>query len=336
MRKVFLLQPIHDSGVALLRERDDIEVVVASAISEEILIREATGAQAIIARSTPVTGAIIDAAEELCIVSRHGVGYDNVDIARLTERGIPLTIAIGANALSVAEHTLYLILALAKRGFAFDQAVKRGEFGIRATLRGADIQGKSLLLIGFGRTGSRTGRLARAFDMKVFAYDPYIDQSLIVDAGCNPVDDYRAALPHMDVVSLHCPLSDETRSMIGARELDAMKSSAYLINCARGGIVDERALRTALESRDIAGAGLDVFEREPLPGDDPLLGVDNLITSPHVAGVSLEAEIRMATGAARNVLAAFDGTLDPAMVVNSEVLADTSHSLSPARGRGSG
>jgi D-3-phosphoglycerate dehydrogenase len=328
MKKVFLLQPIHDSGVALLRERKDIEAVVASALSEETLIREARGAHAIIARATPVTRAIIDAADELCIVSRHGVGYDNVDVARLTDRGIPLTIAIGANALSVAEHTLYLILALAKRGFTFDQAVKQGEFGIRTTLRGADIEGKSLLLIGFGRTGSRTAGFARAFDMKVFAYDPYIDQSLITAAGCNPVDDYLAALPDMDVVSLHCPLTEETHNMIGVGELDAMKPSAYLVNCARGGIVDERALRTALESNVIAGAGLDVFEREPLPGDDPLLTLDNLITSPHVAGVSLEAEIRMATGAARNVLAAFDGTLDPAMVVNNEVLTDTSYSLS--------
>ena len=125
----------------------------------------------------------------------------------------------------------------------------------------------------------------------------------------------------MDMVTLHCPLTEETRGMIGGRELDAMRSSAYLVNCARGGIVDEQALCTALESKSIAGAGLDVFESEPLPGDDPLLALDNLITSPHVAGVTLEASIRMATGAAANVLAAFDGTLDPAAVVNSEVLS---------------
>jgi D-3-phosphoglycerate dehydrogenase len=319
-RKVFLLQPIHDDGLAVLRERNDVQITIASAISEETLIREVRGAHAIIARATPVTRAIIDATDELCIVSRHGVGYDSVDVARLTERGIPLAIAIDANALSVAEHTLYLILALAKRGFTFDRAVKGGGFNIRAVLRGADVVGKSLLVIGFGRTGTRVARFARAFDMKVFAYDPYIDQSLITAAGCTPVNNYHAALPDMDVVSLHCPLTEETRDMVGQRELDAMKPSAYLINCARGGIVDERALCAALESNVIAGAGLDVFEREPLPGDDPLLALDNLITSPHVAGVTLEAEIRMSTGAARNVLAAFDGTLDPAVVVNSEVL----------------
>jgi D-3-phosphoglycerate dehydrogenase len=320
-RTVFLLQPIPDAGVALLQERNDIHVAIATDISEETLIREASGAHAIIARAAPVTRAIIDAADALCVVSRHGVGYDSVDVARLTERGIPLTIAIDANALSVAEHTLYLILALAKRGFTFDQAVKRGGFDIRATLRGAEIDGKSLLTIGFGRTGTRVARLARAFDMQVFAYDPYIDQSLIAAAGCIAVDDYHAALPAMDVVTLHCPLTEETRHMVGERELDAMKPSAYLINCARGGIVDERALRAALMSNIIAGAGLDVFAREPLPADDPLLTLENLITSPHVAGVTLEAEIRMATSAARNVLAAFDGTLDPAVVVNSEVLA---------------
>jgi D-3-phosphoglycerate dehydrogenase len=125
----------------------------------------------------------------------------------------------------------------------------------------------------------------------------------------------------MDVVTLHCPLTEETRGMIGDRELDRMKPSAYLVNCARGGIVDERALRDALEGNAIAGAGVDVFDREPLPADDPLVAFDKLITSPHVAGVTHEAEIAMATNAARNVLAAFDGTLDPAVVVNTEVLS---------------
>ena len=322
-KKVLLLQPIHDAGLVLLQERKDVEIAIASEISEDTLIREIRDVHAIIARATPVTRAMIDAASELCVVSRHGVGYDSVDVARLTERGIPLAIAIHANALSVAEHTLYLILALAKRGFAFDQAVGRGNFDIRATLRGADIAGKSLLVVGFGRTGTRVASFACAFDMKVFVYDPYIDQSLIASAGYSRVDDYFSVLPDMDMVTLHCPLTEETRGMIGGQELDAMKPSAYLVNCARGGIVDEQALCTALESKSIAGAGLDVFVSEPLPGDNPLLALDNLITSPHVAGVTLEASMRMATGAATNVLAAFDGTLDPAAVVNSEVLSVT-------------
>ncbi len=322
-RKVLLLQSIHDAGLALLQERNDVEIAVASAISEDTLIREVRDAHAIIARATPVTRAMIDAAADLCVVSRHGVGYDSVDVARLTERGIPLAIAIHGNALSVAEHTLYLILALAKRGFAFDQAVGRGNFDIRATLRGADIAGKSLLIVGFGRTGTRVASFACAFDMKVFVYDPYIDQSLITSAGYSRVEDYFSILPEMDIVTLHCPLTEETRGLIGGQELDAMKPSAYLVNCARGGIVDEQALCTALENKSIAGAGLDVFVSEPLPGDNPLLALDNLITSPHVAGVTLEASMRMAMGAAANVLAAFDGTLDPAAVVNSEVLSVT-------------
>jgi D-3-phosphoglycerate dehydrogenase len=319
-RKVLLLQPIHDAGLALLQARKDIRFTIASDISEETLIREAGDVHAIIARASPVTRAIIDAAGELCVVSRHGVGYDSVDVARLTERGIPLTIAIAANALSVAEHTLYLILALAKHGFTFDREVKRGNFDVRATLRGADIAEKSLLIIGFGRTGTRVAKFARAFDMKVFVYDPYIEQSLIAAAGCFVVDDYFSVLPDMDMVTMHCPLTEETRSMIGERELDAMKPTAYVINCARGGIVDEQALYLALAGNGIAGAGLDVFVREPTPSDDPLLELENLITSPHIAGVTLEASMRMATGAAANVLAAFDGTLDPAVVVNGEVL----------------
>jgi D-3-phosphoglycerate dehydrogenase len=322
-RKVLLLQPIHAAGTAILEARDDVRVAVASDASEENLVREARDAHAILARATPVTRRVIDAAEDLCIVSRHGVGYDNVDVARLTERGIPLAIAIDANALSVAEHALYLILTLAKRGFAFDRAIHQGDFAIRESLRGMDIAGKSVLLIGFGRTGTRVAAFARAFAMNVFVYDPYIDQMAITAAGCIAVVDYASVLPDMDMVSLHCPLTDETRSMIGPRELGAMKDSAYVINCARGGIVDEPALCEALRSGSVAGAGLDVFVREPLPGDDPLLAFDNVITSPHIAGVTREASMRMATGAARNVLAAFDGSLDPAAIVNPEVLTAT-------------
>ena len=215
---------------------------------------------------------------------------------------------------------MYLILALAKRGFAFDRALHEGDFAIRESLRGMDIAGKSLLVIGFGRTGTRVARFARAFDMNVFVYDPYIDQRSIAESDCIAVKSFLSVLPGMDVVSLHCPLTDETRGMIGAEALDAMKQSAYVINCARGGIVDEPALCRALESRSVAGAGLDVFVREPLPGDDPLLAFDHVITSPHIAGVTGEASMRMATGAAINILAAFDGTLDPAAVVNPEVL----------------
>lgn len=320
-KKVLLLQPIHPAGTAILEARDDVQVAVASDPSEETLVREVRDAHAILARATPVTRRIIEVADDLRVVSRHGVGYDSVDVACLTERGIPLTIAIEANALSVAEHAMYLMLALAKRGFEFDRAMHRGEFAIRESSRGIDLAEKSLLIIGFGRTGTRVARFARAFEMRVFVYDPYIDQSLIGAAGCTAVSDCAAVLPDMDVVSLHCPLTEETRGMIGAEALAAMKPSAYVINCARGGIVDEPALCRVLESGGIAGAGLDVFVREPLPGDDPILAFDNVITSPHIAGVTVEAAIRMATGSAVNVLAAFDDRLDPAAVVNPEVLA---------------
>lgn len=315
-----MLQPIHEAGLSILQARDDVQVVLASDPTEGKLVQEVQDAHAILARATPVTRPMIDAARELCIVSRHGVGYDNVDVERLTERRIPLAIAIDANALSVAEHAMYLILALAKRGFAFDRAIHAGNFAIREGMRGMDIAGKSLLVIGFGRTGTRLAAFARAFDMQVLVCDPYIEQASITAAGCTAVDDYRSVLADVDVISIHCPLTEETRNMIGAPELAAMKPSAYVVNCARGGILDETALRDALQRGGVAGAGLDVFLREPLPGDDPLLGLDDVITSPHIAGVTLEASIRMATGAARNVLAAFDGTLDPATVVNPEVL----------------
>jgi len=243
-----------------------------------------------------------------------------VDVEALTARGIPLALAVGANAVSVAEHTMALVLALAKRLFLHDRATRAGRWAVRHELRAADIAGSALLIVGLGRIGRLVAPRALAFGMRVHAYDPYVERAIIEASGCVPVADLHAVLPEMDVVTLHCPLTPETAGMIGGRELGLMKGSAFLVNCARGGIVDEPALHDALASGAIAGAGLDVFAAEPVDSANPLFALDNVVTSPHIAGVTAEAAERMAIAAARNVLAAFDGVLGPDAVVNTEVL----------------
>lgn len=326
-RKVLVVEPIHEAGMALLRGREDLEAAVTTDISEASLARAARDANGIIVRRARISRAVIDAAEALEVVSRHGVGYDALDVEALTARGIPLVLAAGANAVSVAEHTLSLVLALAKRTFLHDRATRAGRWAIRYELHAADVDGRALLIVGLGRTGRLVAPRALAFGMRVHAYDPYVERSVIEAAGCVPVTDLHAVLPEMDVVTLHCPLTAETAGMIGARELALMKPSAFLVNCARGGIVDEPALHRALSRGDLAGAGLDVFAVEPARPDNPLFALENVIASPHIAGVTAESAERMALAAARNVLAAFDGTLDPDAVVNPEVLA------TPRRGR---
>ncbi|HSH06700.1 MAG TPA: hydroxyacid dehydrogenase [Burkholderiales bacterium] len=319
-RKVLVIQGLHPEGLRLLEGRDDVVPVVLNSNDEQQIIAAAREVEAITVRTARITRAVIEAAPNLSIVARHGVGYDAVDVPALTARGIPLAIAPQSNMVSVAEHVMFMLLTLAKEAPYYDAMTRSGDWRERWNIRGFDLAGKKLLVIGFGRTGSRVAQRARAFDMQVHACDPYIDEDLIRAAGCTPVADFRAALPQMDAVSVNTPLSDETRHMFSAAEFAAMPSHAVIVNCARGGIIDEAALHAALKAKKIRGAGIDVFEEEPSPASNPLFTLENLIVSPHIAGVTVESTIRMSTQTAQNVLDRFDGRLDPDVVVNREVL----------------
>lgn len=319
-RKVLVIQGLHPEGLRLLEGRDDVVPVVLMSNDEKEIIAAARDVEAITVRTARITRAVIAAAPQLRIVARHGVGYDAVDVAALTARGIPLAIAPQSNMVSVAEHVMFMLLTLAKEATHYDAMTRSGDWGERWNIKAWDLAGKKLLVIGFGRTGSRVARRALAFDMQVHACDPYIDQALIRDAGCTPVADFRAALPKMDAVSVNTPLTEETRHLFSAAEFDAMQKSAVIVNCARGGILDEAALYDALSAKRIRGAGIDVFETEPSPAGNPLFTLDNLIVSPHIAGVTVESTIRMSTQTAQNVLDCFDGRLDRDVVVNREAL----------------
>ena len=320
MPKVLVIQPIHDEGMAVLRARSDVtfDMIDGSSIAEmQSKIADADG---VAIRTVQLPGEVLACAGSLKIVSRHGVGYDNVDLDHLNQRGIPLAIAADANASSVAEHVMFMMLHLAKRGFQYDRATRDGNWAIRNSLDVVDIGGRRVLVIGFGRIGREVAKRCQAFGMEISVYDPFVTAEAIQAAGCRPADDFRVVLSETDVLTVHMPLSDDTRYLIGKAELSALPSHALVINCARGGIVDEAALYQALTSGGIAGAGLDVFEEEPPTVDHPLFALENVILSPHSAGLTLECAKRMAVSTIRNVLAGLDGTLDPAMVVNKHVL----------------
>ena len=312
---------VHPNALALFDARDDVELVKVPLEDAAALAEAVSGANGILARSARITPELIASANGLQVVSRHGVGYDRVDVEALTARNIPLTVTGTANSPSVAEHAMMFMLACAKRLRPTDRRTREGDFlKARQELGRVELLEKKVLIIGFGRIGKIVARRCQGFDMEVLAYDPYIDQQFIRDAGAMPVEAFRDVLGEIDFLTVHVPLNDETKDLIGATELGMMKSSAILVNCARGGIVNEGALYDALKEDRLFGAGVDVFAIEPTPGDHPLFTLDNVLVNPHAAASAVECLERMGVQAAQNILDLFDGKLDPQMVVNTDAL----------------
>jgi D-3-phosphoglycerate dehydrogenase len=318
--RVIVIQPIHDEGMQILHARNDIEVIVPENPDPATWSNFLPGTEALCVRLTKIPRSLIEAAPDLKIISRHGVGCDNIDVEAATEHGVVVATVGLANAPSVVEHTLSLMLALAKRLFDVDRDVRGGDYMRKLKLEAQDIGGRTVLIIGLGRIGSRLAKTLNALGMRCLGVDPAYTPAQIEAMGCEPVADFRSALPRADFVTVHTPLQDDTRNLIGARELAAMKPTAYLINCARGGIVDEKALLEALESRRIMGAALDVQVDEPPKPNDPLLKCDRLILTPHSATATSETYIRSAKTVAQNVLDMIDGRLPESHVFNPEVL----------------
>jgi D-3-phosphoglycerate dehydrogenase len=256
----------------------------------------------------------------MLVVTRIGVGFDAVDVPALSLRKVPLMVAGTANSPSVAECALFMMLTLAKRATEMHSLVRDNRWPDRLGMLPFDLFGKTILIIGFGRIGTRTAKRCLAMEMNVLVFDPYKPAADIKAAGCEPVADLDAALPRADFVSIHCPKTPETIGMFNADRLKRMKPTAFLINTARGGIVDEAALHAALSSRKLAGAGLDVFEQEPPPAGHALFALPNVIMAPHVAGVTVEAVDRMSEQTARNILSVLDGDPLRQNVINQDVL----------------
>ena len=319
-KKVLMVQGLHEEGQKLLLQRDDIEPITIMSANEDEILEAAKEVHGITVRTANISRKIIENSKNLQVVSRHGVGYDSIDVEALNDCGIPLAIAAHSNMISVAEHAMFMLLALSKNVFYYDKFARKADWSTRWDIRAWDLAEKNLLVIGFGRIGSRLVKRAIAFDMKVFVYDPYVDVSEIKKSGANHVNNFLDILSQMDAVSLHCPKNEETTNMFSENEFKIMKESAFLINCARGGIVNEVALLDALKSNKIRAAGLDVYDDEPSISSNPLFSLDNILLSPHIAGVTQEATIRMSKQAVQNVLDVFDDKVDPEVIINKNVL----------------
>ena len=323
-KKIFVTESMSQQGRILLREREDIELIefpnMISAKDFEAMLRLQAPVHGVALGATRFGEPELEASKDMKVVTRIGVGYDAVDIPALSRRKIPLMVAGTANSPSVAEQALFMMLTLAKRAVEMHSIVKDGKWGHRLGMLPFDLFGKTVLIIGFGRIGTRTAKRCLAMEMNVLVYDPYKAAAEIKAAGCEPVSDLDAALPRADFVSIHCPKTPETVGMFNAARLKRMKPTAYLINTARGGIVDEAALHAALVSGSLAGAGLDVFEQEPPPSGHSLFDLPNVIMAPHVAGVTREAVDRMSEQTARNILSALDGEPIRQNVINQDVL----------------
>ncbi len=306
MAKVIITQPFHQDGMAILNEAGFTTDVSNGGTPEEYLpyVKDADG---LIIRIGHIDRHTMEQCPNLKVIGRPGVGVDNVDVKAATELGIPVVIAPGANTRSVAECALTMMLTASKDMVRADRELRKGNWAMRSEYRAYELYGKTLGLIGFGNIGSILSELCKAIGMKVQVYDPFVDAAKITAAGLSYCSSIDPVLETSDVISLHVPLTDETRDLISKKELSRMKKECILVNCARGGIVNEKDLKEALEQKLIMAACLDVFEQEPPPVDDPLMGLDNVIVYPHMAGQTKEASSNVAVGAAKGVVAVIKG-----------------------------
>ncbi|MGJ5195503.1 hydroxyacid dehydrogenase [Bradyrhizobium sp. HKCCYLRH1030] len=322
--KILVTESFSAKGRALLAARDDVEMIefpnMISAVDFSDLLKSHAPVHGVALGATRFGEPELIAAGDMKVVTRIGVGFDAVDVPALSRHKVPLMVAGTANSPSVAEQALFMMLTLAKRANEMHAMVKDGTWGARLGVLPFDLYGKTVLIIGFGRIGTRTAKRCLAMEMQVLVYDPYKPAADITAAGCEPVADLDTALPRADFVSIHCPKTPETIGLFNAGRLKLMKPTAYLINTARGGLIDEAALYDALSSGRLAGAGLDVFEQEPPPVGHALHALPNVIMAPHVAGVTREAVDRMSEQTARNILSVLDGDPIRQNVINQDVL----------------
>ena len=314
--KVLVVQGLHEQGLEMLKQRSDIEFNVLLSDDENEILEAAKDVNGITVRTAQITEKIINSSKNLQVISRHGVGYDSINLKSLNNKKIPLTIAAHSNMISVSEQAMFFLLALNKNVFYYDDFTRKGDWTNRWDVKAWDLAGKNIMVIGFGRIGSNFVKRALAFDMNVYVYDPYIDHEKIKKSGAIPIQNFKNNLSKMDAITLHCPKNEETTNLFTKKEFQRMKKNAFIINCARGGILNEDDLYEALLNEKIAGAGLDVFDVEPTPSSNPLFKLKNVILSPHIAGVTVESTVRMAIETVQNVLDVFDNKVNKSVVVN--------------------
>jgi len=315
--RILVADPLEEEGLALLRQEAEVEV--KTDLTPPQLVETIGQYDALVVRSaTKVTADVIEAGQRLRVIGRAGVGVDNIDVKKATERGIMVVNAPTPTVVAVAEHTMALLLAMARHVPRADASLREGKW-LKKQLVGTTVAGKVLGIVGLGRIGTAVAKRARAFDMEIIAYDPYLTREQIEERGATPVSSLEKLLKRSDFVSLHATLTPETRGMIGARELDMMKPTARLINCDRGAVVDEEALLKALNEGKLAAAGLDCFCEEPAT-DNPLCCHERVVATPHIAASTVEVQRDVGQEIAWQVLITLRGER-PQHLINPAVLA---------------
>ena len=316
MYKIAIIEKIHEDGINLLENHPKFDYEIIEDTSEQNLKEKLPKFDACTLRVSKLDEKILKHCKKIKVISRHGVGYDNVDLNYIKKNNISLLITATANAIAVAEHVITMFLALSKNVETYDKEVRIGNFKSNASkIKTFELLNKNILIAGFGRIGRKLISRCLAFDTKVYVYDPYIDNEIIKEYGGIKVNTINEGLNIADYVSIHMPLNSETKDLIDYSVLKRMKKNAIIVNTARGGIINENDLNRALNENLIFGAGLDVFVNEPIDLDNPLLKNKKVILSPHSATFTDECTSRMGIETTKNIIDFFENRLDKSMIV---------------------
>ena len=316
MKKILIIQPIHEAGIELLKYNNNYEFEIIEDAEISNLKSKIVDCDGVSIRTAKLPAEAINAAKSLKIISRHGVGYDNIDLKSSKDKNITIAITATANAVAVAEHVMFMLLNISKRKNMYDDCVKSGKFNERNKLpKTIELWNKDILIAGFGRIGKALIKRCLGFEMNVFVYDPFVSSDVIENFGGKKVENLENAIKKMDAVSLHVPLTEKTKNLINYELLKTMKKNCIIINAARGGIINETDLDKALNENLIFGAGIDVFEKEPPDEKNPLLKNDKVFLSPHTAAFTEECMTRMGIETIQNIIDFFDNKLEESKIV---------------------
>ena len=316
MFKIAVIEEIHKDGITLLEKNPNFEYELIKDASEENLIKKLPAFDGCTLRVSKLNEKILKYCNKLKVISRHGVGYDNVDTNYIKKNNISLLITATANAVAVAEHVISVFLSIAKASKIYDKEVRVGKFKLNAMkIKTFELYNKNILIAGFGRIGKKLISRCLAFDTKVYVYDPYVNEDTIKKYNGLKVNSIIDGLKIADYVSLHMPLTAETKNLIDYSTLKKMKKNAVIVNTARGGIINENDLDKALNENIIFGAGLDVFSKEPVNIDNPIIKNEKVLLSPHSATFTDECMSRMSIETTKNLIDFFENKIDKSMIV---------------------
>ena len=316
MKNILIIQPIDKSGIEILENHSDYNFEIIDGTDLEEIKKKIIECDGISIRTAKLPAEVIRGAKNLKVISRHGVGYDNIDLEAAKEKNITISITATANAVAVAEHVMFMLLNISKRKDMYDKTVKSGRFNDRNKLpKTIELWNKNILIMGFGRIGKSLIKRCIGFEMNVYVYDPFVSKEEIESLGGKKIEDLKEGVKKMDALTLHMPLNEKTKNIINYDVLKNMKKNCIIINASRGGIINESDLNKSLNENKIFGAGLDVFDTEPPDNDNPLLKNDKTFLSPHTAAFTEECMVRMGKETIQNIIDFFDKKLEKSKIV---------------------